>query len=409
VEGGGRLDNAARWSVLRIVTGGTDLLKGDAFRLRHEASGRNVQPHIKERKERDAAIAEKMSKVAGQNTALTKVANANAAHFLADLAKSFSGRVVTMEATLAGRLLVNLAGGVVENAGISLDRCFGLPFIPGSAVKGITRAQALWEIRESQEAEKKRMLRFAMLIFGYGANDIKGKGDFAWAGGATATKSVADEMEATDFKGCACFLPAYPTTPPTLVVDMVNPHYPDYYQGRRPRAEDNESPVPNYFPAVEADASFGFAVLLNRVPCVDEISADDLLDQVRQWMERAVTLKGIGAKTAAGYGWFELGRGTSSSSPNPATGGALAPTTPAEACIANWRGKLTTSGNFIKALPELATLADDAGLKVAFESIIPEAERRRLRKNNPYWQSFTSGRHGEAGKKILARLSIQLS
>jgi CRISPR type III-B/RAMP module RAMP protein Cmr6 len=338
--------------------------------------------------------------------------------FLADLSKSFAGRVVTFEATLGARLLVNLAGGVIENAGIALDRCFGLPFIPGSAVKGIARAQALWEIHEAQAADKERLLRLAMLLFGYGANDIKAKGDFAWAGSAATAKAIADEIGSNDFKGCACFLPAYPTTPPVLVVDMVNPHYPDYYRGRRDRATDDESPVPNYFPAVEAGAAFGFAVLLNRVPTGNGISADDLLGQAKQWLERAVTRKGVGAKTAAGYGWFELGRRTAAPT-QPATAGASStpatttaptpPSSPADAFIAKWRGKLASSGNFVAALPELIALADDAELKRAFEAVIPENERRRLRKNNPYWQSFTSGRHGDAGKKILARLGLQLT
>jgi CRISPR type III-B/RAMP module RAMP protein Cmr6 len=418
VEGDDKLDNAGRWSVLRIVTGGSDLLRKDAERLRREAGGRNVQAHVRQRKERDAAIAENMAKVAQPDRNLTQSANANATRFLADLDKSFSGRVVTFEATLGARLLINLAGGVIENAGIALDRCFGLPFIPGSAVKGIARSQALWEIREAADDEKKKLLKYAMLLFGFGANDIKGKGDFAWASGESEAKAVADELGASDFKGCACFMPAYPTTPPVLVVDMVNPHYPKYYRGDRQKAEDNESPIPNYFPAVEAGSSFGFAVLLNRVPPISNVTPDELLHQAKQWLERAITRKGVGAKTGAGYGWFELGRKTAPSTQSATAGASSAPATiaaptppssPADAFIAKWRGKLGTTGNFVAALPELAALADDAELKRAFEAVIPESERGCLRKNNPYWQSFTSGRHGEAGKEILARLGLKLT
>ena len=82
---------------------------------------------------------------------------------------------------------------------------------------------------------------------------------------------------------------------------------------------------------------------------------------------------------------------------------------PADVFIAKWRGKLASTGNFGVALPELAALAEDAELKRAFEAVLPENERKRTRKNNPYWQSFTSGRHGEAGKKILARAGFQLT
>jgi CRISPR/Cas system CMR subunit Cmr6 (Cas7 group RAMP superfamily) len=43
--------------------------------------------------------------------------------------------------------MVNMAGGVMENAGLCLDR-FGLPYIPGSAVKGCARRTALAALRE---------------------------------------------------------------------------------------------------------------------------------------------------------------------------------------------------------------------------------------------------------------------
>jgi len=426
-----KVDDANRWSVLRIVKRGESLLTDDANRLANDARKRRGRaneepnPHRRdellqraEESERLAGIAGNMAKAAKKlaNTAvrearLAEACERNSASILKDLDRSFKGMVATFEATLGARMMVNLAGGVVENAGIALDRCFGLPLIPGSAVKGITRVQALWEIHEAKGDEKRRLLRLAMLLLGYGAHDIADKGDFGWAGGTGLAKSVAGEIGAQEFKGCACFLPAYPTTPPTLVVDMVNPHYPEYYGGRKQEAKDNENPIPNYFPAVESGCSFGFAVLLNRVPSPPNVIAADLLTQVKGWLERAVTRKGVGAKTAAGYGWFELGRKTTpvQAATAQTTSPAAAPASPADALINKWRGKLATNGNFPAALPELLELADDAELRRAFEAVIPEAERRKNRKGNPYWQSFTSGRHGEIGKKILARLKFNLT
>ena len=52
-----------------------------------------------------------------------------------------------LHARLQSRLMVNMAGGVMENAGLCLDR-FGLPLIPGSAVKGCARRTALAALRE---------------------------------------------------------------------------------------------------------------------------------------------------------------------------------------------------------------------------------------------------------------------
>jgi CRISPR type III-B/RAMP module RAMP protein Cmr6 len=411
---GGKLDNAGRWSVLRIVTRGGELLKKDANNSSYQAQKlQSTNPDKAERLERDGFVAEKMAMIARVDSALARVANENARRFLDDLDKSFTGLVVTFEATLGSRMMVNLAGGVVENAGIALDRCFGLPLIPGSAVKGITRVQALWEIREAKNEEKIRLLRLAMLLFGYGAHDLCG--DFGWAGGVREAQSIADEIGAQDFKGCACFLPAYPTTAPTLVVDMVNPHYPQYYSGNpdRPCAEDNESPIPNYFPAVEAKSAFGFAALLNRVPNLPNITAATLLAQVKQWLERAITRKGVGAKTAAGYGWFELER-RDLAAPSHATSEVVASTeqttsaSPADQVIARFK-ILNTKDNFPAALPQMVALASEADLRRAFETLVPAHERNKLRKNTPYWQAFTSGKAGADGQKILARLGLKLT
>jgi CRISPR type III-B/RAMP module RAMP protein Cmr6 len=408
---GHKIDDAARWNVLRIVNRGADLLRLDAKR-RHGDSRKKANPEDAAYKEREAHIADKLANIARPDPKLAESAAENARRFLADLEMSFKGSVSTFEATLESRMMVNLAGGVVENAGIALDRCFGLPLIPGSAVKGITRAQALWEIREAPEPEKPRLLRLAMLLLGFGAHDIRG--DFAKAGGPDLARATAKEIGAEDFKGCACFLPAYPTTPPTLVVDMVNPHYPEYYSGRRQTAEDNESPIPNYFPAVEKGSAFGFAILLNRVPPIAGIKKEDLLSQARGWMERAVTRKGVGAKTAAGYGWFALGRKQVVAPPHHAgpTGREIQPqqqSSPADPVIDKWRGRLASKENFPVALPDLQALGSDADLRRAFEALVPEADRRKLKRTHPYWQSFTSGKHAEAGKQILKRLGIVLT
>ncbi|MGO9245593.1 MAG: type III-B CRISPR module RAMP protein Cmr6 [Verrucomicrobiia bacterium] len=315
-----KVDDAGRWSVLRIVTRGSDLLNGDAANLEHRARGRNVEPQNAARWQREAQLARKLAKLAKPDLSLVRAANNNAGHLLADLNRAHKGRIVTFEATLGGRLLINMAGGVIENAGICLDRCFGLPMIPGSAVKGIARSQALWEMKELPIAERQKLLPLAMAIFGYGKMDIARNGAWAWVAGEDAARAVAVSRKADDFKGCACFLPAYPTSAPTLVVDMVNPHYPEYYRGKRSHATDDENPIQNYFPAVEAGCAFGFAVLLNRLPQLEDVGASAVLHQAKAWLERAIMQKGAGAKTAAGYGWFRLGAPV----PEPA-GSASAP------------------------------------------------------------------------------------
>ena len=102
-------------------------------------------------------------------------------------------------AQLQSRLMVNMAGGVMENAGLCLDR-FGLPYIPGSAVKGCARRAALGALHEwcetgvkptDKENEKnlfttacasfnspEEMLAAIARVFGWGEQDWKTRDDF---------------------------------------------------------------------------------------------------------------------------------------------------------------------------------------------------------------------------------------
>jgi len=402
---GRKIDDAGRWNILRIVENGKTLLNEDSARLLRESQGKNTNPETAQRKELLSEIARKMSTSGKIANAFADQAKAKSEALKKELTATYGDLVATFSATLAARMMVNMAGGVIENAGISLDRLLGLPFIPGSAVKGIARQQALWDIHDAEINDKEELMKIALVAFGFGSHDING--DFSWAAGRDIAKRVSDQICAEEFKGCMAFLPAYPVQNCRVVVDMVNPHYPRYYSGRANAAEDTENPIPNYFPAVESGAVFQFSVAAIRETYL--VDAKTLLTQVQKWTESAVSQKGVGAKTAAGYGWFHIGQTgapflsqTSPTAPAPLT-------SPDQQIITKWFGKLNTAGNFPVALPEIAGLADDAVLKKVFEAVIPETERRKLVsnpkwKNQPYWQSFLNGKHTESAKKILTRL-----
>jgi CRISPR/Cas system CMR subunit Cmr6 (Cas7 group RAMP superfamily) len=84
-------------------------------------------------------------------------------------------------AQLQSRLMVNMAGGVMENAGLCLDR-FGVPYIAGSAVKGCARRMAIQSLLEAREAKEPtdklaRLLADIALVFGWGEQDWKTRQD----------------------------------------------------------------------------------------------------------------------------------------------------------------------------------------------------------------------------------------
>jgi CRISPR type III-B/RAMP module RAMP protein Cmr6 len=248
-------------------------------------------------------------------------------------------------AQLQARLMVNMAGGVMENAGLCLDRLTGIPYIPGSAVKGCARRLAIQLLFESSAgfqpatgsedlgAKSKRWDDCAQLlfqiarVFGWADQDWKPGSDFAYACGEEwdeirerATKLLFAAFpnwkkptgnqllwkSLPNYTGEVQFLPAYPFSAPAkdLELDVVTVHHREYYAGnpQYATAPDIEEPVPVVFPAVAPGHVFAFAVLPGRR------RGDGLLDIAKQWLKQGLETFGLGAKVAAGYGWFEVGK-----------------------------------------------------------------------------------------------------
>ncbi len=213
--------------------------------------------------------------------------------------------VVTLHMKLQYRLIVNQAGGVLENAGICLHRHFGFPYIPGSAVKGAAR-HAAW-LRWKNNNDPEQGLRLA-LTFGYPTGNRELDGALA----AARPELFKEKSRFSTFGGTIAFFPAWPAAPEAvrLVTDIVNCHHPDYYAGKKDRATDDESPNPQFFPAVEKGAVFCFTLLPipHRTSPIAKEFGFDPLEFAEQALREACEIHGLGAKTAAGYGWFELDR-----------------------------------------------------------------------------------------------------
>ncbi len=265
-----------------------------------------------------------------------------------------------LHARLESRLMVGMANGVMENAGLTLDR-FGLPVIPGSAVKGCARRMALQALHDWIAVGSTRplpedlgapccagfqfpaeMLSVIALTFGWVEQDweVDEKGnsrsDLAWACGpmfANIWKGAAEILAAhfykqvppqnaeapwrslPNFAGAVAFLSASPNRDPGLVLDVVTCHHGDYYGEKKdergdlkmPVARDTEEPVPVFFPAVQEQSGndhFTFVLLPLR-------RADDkLIAFARQCIATGLGTFGLGAKSNAGYGGFDASDAT---------------------------------------------------------------------------------------------------
>ena len=259
-------------------------------------------------------------------------------------------------ARLQARLMVNMAGGVMENAGLCLDR-YGMPYIPGSTVKGCARRMALqalhdWCTSGAKPADDDlcvtsckifstpaEMLAAIALVFGWveqdwapgKTSDKKGnefwKSDFGWAcqnSGDTwqnATTSLCGRLKSRikdpakpwdslpNFAGSIAFLPAYPNQDPGVELDIVTCHHGDYYsqkttQGRAvmPVALDTEEPVPVIFPAIAAQKAhdhFAFPLFPLRG------AHPSFTKHASNWLASGLESFGLGAKTNSGFGWFD--------------------------------------------------------------------------------------------------------
>lgn len=220
-------------------------------------------------------------------------------------------KAYTIQAKLAGRLAINLGGSVLENAAASLDRLTGTPLVAGSAVKGTSRYAALWDIRDTEEELRYKKLGAFMLGYGYMFADqdkqLPSKDDeihdLLWAARSPeilnhACEKVVDyfrpgaaSKDAAAAVGYLSFLPAFPTSAPTFVTEVLTPH-----------SGGNPTPLP--FSAIEVGSSWQFSVIQETCGNADwDRYTAECLDH---WLRTSLTTYGIGAKTAAGFGWFTI-------------------------------------------------------------------------------------------------------
>ncbi len=196
-----------------------------------------------------------------------------------------------LQMTTCGALTLHLSrSGALENAGIALHPIYGFVYLPGSAIKGLTRAYAetVWAPAQS---DKEKAWRQIERVFG-------------WSPGSERHKQVWRPSEITTPAGASAgrlvFHDAWPCCWPQLILDVVNNHHSKYYDGKEGDGPgDWEEPTLVYFLAIGADEKFEFAIS-------DRTNSDsELLKLTYGWLKEALIFEGAGAKTAAGYGRFK--------------------------------------------------------------------------------------------------------
>jgi len=212
-----------------------------------------------------------------------------------------------------GRLFLGTGGVSPLEAAVTLHHTYGLPSLPGSALKGLARAYASEKLDGQNPWIEKGQID---VLFGREPATVDGE----WDGGDAGYVIFHD----------AWWIPG--SNPHPLVREIVTVHHPDYYTSRgKTAATDFDSPTPNVQVAIQG--SFLFAV---EGPSAWAAFAMKLL-------QAALQAWGAGAKTAAGYGYF-----IDDTERNKAIAIALLP--PGDRLRAEWKGKDDTNlaGSLVK-------------------------------------------------------------
>ena len=239
---------------------------------------------------------------------------------LAELVARFQLREVPGEIRfvlkLQGRMIVNHTGGVLENAGLCLHPHAGVPYVPGTAVKGAAR-HAAWcrwadAVDEEDHVAAKAIALKTALVFGFPTNDEEGLDRFC---AETWPDRFGSSDQTVVYAGLFAFMPAMPMQNMALVTDIVNGHHSKYYQGKQKNSVGNERPNPQFFPAVERGSMFTFSIRpLSRSARVaaqvksEGVNLEDLSEFAESCLREAAEAYGFGSKTSNGYGWFSEDR-----------------------------------------------------------------------------------------------------
>ncbi|MCX6678357.1 MAG: type III-B CRISPR module RAMP protein Cmr6 [Methanothrix sp.] len=158
----------------------------------------------------------------------------------------------------------------VEN-GFAWHHLLGIPYLPGSSVKGMVRSYATCWLDGQNNVDKADLMR----IFG-----------------------PRDPKDGPIHVGSVIFMDALPILPVRLKAEVMTPHYNPYYAGDNEPPGDWHSPKPIPFLAVDEGQVFLFGIL----PRCPGDGAD--CSRASEWLSDALNVMGAGAKTSSGYGRF---------------------------------------------------------------------------------------------------------
>lgn len=168
------------------------------------------------------------------------------------------------EAEVTGRMVIWLGEDSVLETSIALHHTLGVPYIPGTALKGLASSFAGQQLGDD------------------------------WSPGA-ASRAHSVMFGDTDSAGYVTFFDAMPLpNRSTLFPDVITVHHKDYYQKGVVPPADWDSPTP--IPFLSASGSYLIALA----------GPEDWVAAAFDILMHSLATAGVGAKTSSGYGRLHL-------------------------------------------------------------------------------------------------------
>lgn len=185
-----------------------------------------------------------------------------------------------------GRLIVGLGIESVLETGIALHHTYGVPYLPGSALKGLT-ASYMQRIRKKLEPTGEQADATAYEQINQAYSIIFGDTD--------------DAGYITFFD--ALYVPGTGHNGQALHPDIITVHHQQYYQhGSEAAPADWDSPIPVPF----LSATGTYLVALAAPDIKEEAVREQWIMSTGRLLGAALKNMGIGAKTSSGYGRMTL-------------------------------------------------------------------------------------------------------
>ncbi len=233
--------------------------------------------------------------------------------------------VFPWKAKTTWRIVIGLGSPHVHETAMTWHHTWSIPYIPGSALKGVTRSWFLltrWEKFAKENPEKADWEHTIPCLEAWlmgdphpKENDVDHKEKdcpvFPWADSRLNNdKQLFKLLFGTQKqKGAIIFMDAFPVDKYTLKLDVMNVHYPKYYRGEENYAADWESPNPVFFLTV-VDTEFQGVIIVNKrffnkLEKTETYTAERLANEAIKLVRDALENHGIGAKTSVGYGYLK--------------------------------------------------------------------------------------------------------